>query len=280
MSFGIGGNSTKKLTLQQIKDKILKKFGYSIRIVDESEYKNTRTKIRFLVEKLGIYEGFIGDVLKRWRIINCLWCGKVKLDGRGDGKFCTRSCGSKWNSRYDINTIKQRKESFKKKKIYTETTTKYCETCGKLFEIFIHALERKGRGRFCSKSCKSSFIIKNNPQISIAGANSTRNKRFTGGKHTLENKIKIACATNSRQSKGRWSCLWKPFIDVNGRKHNRKSSYEIAFAEQYLDKNKFNWDYEPSLFFIGDEHEIYTPDFYNKDLDSWYELKGYGNSRK
>lgn len=51
-----------------------------------------------------------------------------------------------------------------------------------------------------------------------------------------------------------------------------RSSYEVRLAKCF-DRLGIQWDYEPQRFDLGDC--TYLPDFYLKDLDVYWEAKGY-----
>ncbi len=79
----------------------------------------------------------------------CQHCGKefeiyTSRIKRGNGKFCSRSCGAK--SRAGERNPRYKPE---KKRIYI------CETCGKEFEI-----KRGCKGRFCSIACRGVWQSK------------------------------------------------------------------------------------------------------------------------
>jgi hypothetical protein len=66
---------------------------------------------------------------------------------------------------------------------------------------------------------------------------------------------------------------YKLFLDRKGRSFIFRSSYEIAFVEQYLEPNGLTWDYEPKTFCF--ENTSYTPDFWIDELQTFVEVKGW-----
>lgn len=75
---------------------------------------------------------------------------------------------------------------------------------------------------------------------------------------------------DNRPMHTRSECCW--FKAANGNSYYLKSSYEIRVATM-LDKLGIDWDYESQYFDIG--NRIYRPDFYIKDIDVWWEVKGW-----
>lgn len=62
---------------------------------------------------------------------------------------------------------------------------------------------------------------------------------------------------------------------VDGVSHVFKSTWELEFAK-YLDDEEYVWEYEPESFSYrgtDDSHRSYTPDFYIKGRDIYYEVK-------
>lgn len=65
---------------------------------------------------------------------------------------------------------------------------------------------------------------------------------------------------------------------LNGERVSCRSGYEVMFAN-YLMNNKIDFVYEPTTFYIPNLGS-YTPDFYIKEEDAYYELKGHIFSQK
>lgn len=66
----------------------------------------------------------------------------------------------------------------------------------------------------------------------------------------------------------------KPRIEYSG--ILMRSTWEVKFA-QYLDEHEILWKYEPTRFDLGDC--TYTPDFLLTDDESYWEIKGWFDSR-
>lgn len=201
--------------------------------------------------------------------INCLFCDKEYLASKKQTKFCSRSCGSKWNHKNNINFKSTINNLIRNNKIQIE---KICETCN--ITYFVQN-KRKNKSRFCSRSCTSSWVMKNYGTKIIEKASIACSGRVApnrGIPHKPESLQKILNASLSRGN-GMFGIKYKPVLDKLGRIHNLKSSWEIIFALDYLDKNNINWDYEPKRFVLSNG-KIYIPDFYDKTNNIWYEIKG------
>lgn len=81
----------------------------------------------------------------------------------------------------------------------------------------------------------------------------------------------------------------KQWLEIGGKRHYFKSSYEITYALflQYKKEKGLikEWEYEPQLFYfkgIKRGTTNYTPDFRittNEDKQLWVEVKGFWDSR-
>lgn len=69
--------------------------------------------------------------------------------------------------------------------------------------------------------------------------------------------------------------MYAPYVDRRDRSFRFRSSYEIAFVEQYLDARNTTWEYEQRCFDL--ENTTYTPDFWVEELNSFVEIKGWVN---
>lgn len=84
----------------------------------------------------------------------CEFCGKEHNGSYGTGRFCNRSCRSKWAGQ-------KTKESFEKNFVYIpKIETRICKKCGKEFTVDVKKENKKKPKRFCCRSCANSHVIK------------------------------------------------------------------------------------------------------------------------
>lgn len=167
--------------------------------------------------------------------VNCLMCNAAirVTPSRLTQKFCSPSC------RHDSLSPEFRGHTwqFKPEGDYA------CACCGKA----CHAKPSRkasGRGKFCSKTC----YVKMHPS-------------------------KMDPTRCSWYGKPRVYTLYAPYTDRLGREFRFRSSYEIAFVQQYLDRLELTWEYEPRTFDVFDS--TYTPDFWIEEQQTFVEVKGY-----
>jgi hypothetical protein len=205
--------------------------------------------------------------------INCLYCNKLHRTKKSSGKFCSISCGSKWNHENNINfkkTLKNLKNDTKEKIL------KKCSFCNK--EYFVRPCQNK-RTKYCSKTCKSSAIYNKYKNKMIENAKKVCTGRIAPNRGIPHKKeaLKKIMAHSSKRPNGYWGISYKPYVCKNGKKLNLKSSYEILFVE-FLEKNNIDFEYEPEQFLL-DNGKAYIPDFYIPSQNKWYEIKGYANHK-
>lgn len=91
----------------------------------------------------------------------CEFCGKEHDGSYGSGRFCCKSCRSKWSGQ-------KTKESFEKNFVYIpKLETRICEKCGKEFIVDIRKENKKKPKRFCCRSCANGHIISDNTKQKI-----------------------------------------------------------------------------------------------------------------
>lgn len=202
--------------------------------------------------------------------INCLFCINEYFAAKKTTKFCSRSCGSKWNHQNNTN-LKHTLDNLKiKQKV--EKIIKICQLCNTNYEV---QRKRDKKTKYCSHSCQSKSNYLKNKQIMIDKARKVCLGRVApnkGKSHTQEALKKILDASLLRGN-GIFGIKYKPFVDKLGRIYNLKSSWEIIFALDYLEKNNINWEYEPTRFLLSNG-KVYIPDFHDKTNNIWYEIKG------
>lgn len=182
----------------------------------------------------------------------CLFCNKNLDVIKKARKFCDRSCSGKWHHKNRPNYNKIFDPRPKSGKILN------CNFCNKEYYCII---SRLGKSKYCSLSCSAQWNQKNNPKL----------KKSLDGLRTREAREKIAAKTLGKSRC--WGVKYMPYIDKKNRKHNLKSSWEIAFVEQYLDKLNIEWQYEPKTFRLEHPYFCYTPDFFINEKE-WVEIKG------
>ncbi len=150
-----------------------------------------------------------------------------------------------------------------------------------------------GKGKFCSREC---YIAKHPYKTRFPKEQRTCERidcgaTFKSAPGIIKRYCSISCSqldsfatgrhpSMSGKDNGRWGkppkfVMYAPYTDRRGRVFRFRSSYEIAFVEQYLDKNDLTWDYESKAFDLGDT--TYTPDFWVDELGGYVEVKGWAN---
>ena len=108
------------------------------------------------------------------------------------------------------------------------------------------------------------------------GIASGRIKMYFKGKHlTKEHKKHCAMGVAKAIREGRKPALSRYisgfFKDIG---HYVRSGWEYNFAKILIHLNR-NYEYEPRTFLIDGGEQTYTPDFYDKDRNLYYEVKGW-----
>lgn len=170
----------------------------------------------------------------------------------GDEKYLARLTKNKINlakgsKRRAELQLQKTEEKYQKEKLEWESTTHYCERCGK--KLPHNYEDRYATGRFCSKSCANARD------------------------HSEETLRKIALNSDPLTRSGKMS------INGHYKGYYCASSYELVFLVYCLDhnikieRNKFTFDYE----YEGKTH-IYIPDWYLPEIDMIIECKGMTSS--
>lgn len=204
--------------------------------------------------------------------INCRYCNDEYLAAKKKTRFCSRSCGSKWNHEHNENFKKTIDNLKVKPRIYPRVSFT-CRFCSK---EYTRSIRRKKKTKFCSAFCRSSAtyqkysakMIKASQKVTIGRIAPNR-----GVPHTAEALAKISKASLSR-SVSYGGVHYKKYTDKRKRVLSLKSSYEIIFVQDYLDENDWMWEYEPKTFTLSNG-KCYTPDFYVKDFNKYFEIKGW-----
>ena len=258
----------RKLTINDVKNQ-LQKFNNKI-LIDEQSFVNGRTYCKFFVD--GVEKSIQPYVvLSQYKIIKCIQCDKEFIACKIKTKFCSRSCGSVWNMKNNDNVKLTKSNLF-----FNHGIKKFksiCKQCGIEYEV---QNKRKNKTKFCSKKCKSKNLYNRIKDKFISGSIKACTGRVApnrGKSHTKEAVLKITSSSLSRCNSF-CNVKYKNFVDKNKRIIHLKSSYEIAFVEQFLDVNNLKWEYESQGFLLS-SGKYYYPDFYVYDTDKWYEIKGY-----
>jgi hypothetical protein len=227
------------------------------------------------------------DELAKWKHrdvvhygINCLMCNVVfrVTEKQLDRKFCGNRC--KYAS---LATEHRGEDHFKRSGQWIG-----CRVCGKKTWVKQSRIDA-GKGKCCSKEC----FLKEHP-LALRFPDVTRTCLHCGDEFTCKESDKtqhcsVRCGTqasydtrrhppvdgrnNGRFGKPPKYMKYDVFTDRLGRTFRLRSSYEIAFVEQHLDRCGLTWDYEPQTFDLGDIS--YTPDFWVEELQTFVEAKGY-----
>lgn len=207
---------------------------------------------------------------KRFYNINCLYCNTFYVAAKKATKFCSRSCGSKWNHENNSN-FKHTKQNLTANRNIPKIE-KECLFCKQTYYV---QRKRRNKTKFCSAKCKSAFIYAQHKTVMIERARLKSTGRVApnrGVPHTDEALEKILKSSMNRSVYK--NMCYDRFIDKNGKEYCFKSSYEFAFCIDILEKQNINWVYEPRRFKLSNG-KVYIPDFYDKDNDIFYEVKGY-----
>lgn len=227
---------------------------------------------KHIKEKCKVYD--------RLHKCTCINCGKVFYDITNTSvEFCSYQCSVDFNHKQKL-------------------ITKKCKQCGKEFQTY-------NNSDFCSTSCSSKYhiehgkrppkqhhawnkgltsenckIIKHNTKKQSfsmkKGIASGRIKMYFKGKHlTKEHKKHCAMGVAKAIREGRKPALSRYisgfFKDIG---HYVRSGWEYNFAKILIHLNR-NYEYEPRTFLIDCGKQTYTPDFYDKDRNLYYEVKGW-----
>ena len=214
-------------------------------------------------------------------IVNCLMCNEDCVTVQRAlfrKKFCSHSC-SKQSQRKIYRGANYRKNDG----AFIE-----CKVCKQLFWQVNCMINFRGNvGKTCSKECASKLRrFHRHERAMYKCQNIVCDKIFEDYKsHPKLKYCSLSCATAQinrtcrtgknapRYGKTRKISVFREYTDKIGRVFKFRSSYEIAFARDYLDKNNLTWDYEPKTFVL--ENTTYTPDFYIKEHNYFVEVKGY-----
>lgn len=261
----------RKLTMEEVKIKLKEIHGDEITL-DESTYVNGRTFCKFVVDGLEKYEKPT-TILKQYRRINCFKCNKIFISCRLKTKFCSKPCASEWHMQNN-DKVKLTKNNLK----HNHNIPKFknnCNQCGIEYEV---QNKRKNITKFCSRKCASLSTYNKIKDKLISNAKTVCTGRIAVNKNKPHSKEAVLKITQASLSRGNsfYGVQYNPYVDKKQRTLNLKSSYEIAFVEEFLDKNNIEWEYEPTYFTLSNG-KYYYPDFYLPNLDKWYEVKGFIN---
>lgn len=144
---------------------------------------------------------------------NCKYCGKefeVYAKAKRGVTFCSHKCGALWWGENHRG---------KKNANWTPKVKKTCLNCGKIYEI-IPSVDKRGRGKFCSKACSNEWQSKNAP----SGANHPNWKQ----------KVKKQCKYCGKEFERLESDKW-------GITFCSRSCFNKWYSENKSGKNSHRW---------------------------------------
>ena len=291
---------TKKLTIEEVKNKIKEVHGDIIEI-DELTYINTNTTCRFVDKEYGEFWNDLNNVVNRNQSHPARKINKIK-----------QTCLKK----YGVESVFLKKEIREKCKDSIKVTIE--EIKKRLYEIYGDLVLIKEE-TYISTNKHAIFIDKDYGEWSARVCNvvcSGRNHPERGKKNQIE-KYKQLDQKELRE-KTKKTCLEKYGIDCSFRDKDRmrqcmKEKYGVENSQQvpeialktakssnnsyilyhwksgtelvcvgsyekktveYLNENKIEYDWQPKIFIMPDGR-TYRPDLYLIDKDLWVEIKGY-----
>lgn len=204
--------------------------------------KNELEKINCFKYKRQVFKVSTQDI--KWShnkvkyIINCAMCNKDILITE---YFASKIFCSR-KCQYESLATEYRGPSHRRNGQYIE-----CKNCQKLNWVRQYRINA-GKGKYCNRQCYLEHI---------------RNNKIVSSKNF------------GHQPK---FILYKQIRDRKNRVLRFRSSYEILFMLQYLDKNQLTWEYEPKRFVLK-ENKTYVPDFFIKEYNTFIEIKGYADEK-
>lgn len=140
--------------------------------------------------------------------------------------------------------------------------------------------------KFCSQNCvnewkKEAYCGRKIEYIRVNCLQCNKEIERMPSKINSKNFCNKSCACRykvDKMLKAPKNFMYKVTTKNNGEVFVR-SKWEALYIKQYLEKNNFQWQYEPRVFVLS-TGEKYIPDFYIKDLNQWVEIKGYDHGRE
>lgn len=238
-----GSVVSKTIPIEEVERRLALVHGDQVKIVRES-YVGIAKRATFVDKDYGQWETYVTNVLSGHRHKGFGSRGK----GRGSIVTCPTCgkqnyrCRSEKHNVYCNNecwsVVRNEKIWHKDRKRVTKIVVN-CPVCMVPFDT-----TEEYRQQHCSNACRLVSLHENNK----------------GSK-------------NGRFGKAPEYYIFQPYIDRLGRMHRLRSTYEIAFIEQFLDPGELTWEYEPKTFAI--DETTYTPDFWVEEFQAYLEVKGW-----